>query len=405
MNRREFAANIVFTVSALFGLAMALLLVSEFFGISSNAVRAICTSTKSGINSCRTVAESPYAIIGTFPLIGQIPTAAAGVMFYAFASLLGIYNFFKRENAHVRLFFGLLLSIIGSIADAFLFFISIFIIKAVCTLCFLSYCATIGMLASSISAQKGFIRKSILRTVKNYFLSRHRGEVFALIFIAVVSFATGIFCTLLTRHLFVVHARSYANRGEILKTYRDAKLYSIDTAHAPFRGNPQAPIRIVLFIDFTCDHCMRAGKILSTLLTEFPNKIIIYYKLYPLCGECPPRMGNIIEPCCLAALVAACAHREGKFHALYDLLYEDLEAGIEISVSSIYGIQQKIGLTAPLSECITSLQTASALTRDVDDGLRLHLTGTPALFVNGRKIPNELIHHNLLRELIVHIAQ
>lgn len=405
MNRREFIATIIFIVSALFGLAVALLLVSEFFGLSSEAVRTICTSSARGINSCRTVAESPYALVGTFPLIGQIPTAALGVMFYSFAALLGMMNFYSKEKWHVRLSLGLVLSVTGLAADAALYLISIFKIKAVCTLCSISYCATFGMFASSIVALREFTISVIIESAKNHLFPPSRREVIALAFIVLLSIAAGIASTAITRHQFDAYARSRERSGELLSAYRSAKIHSIDITNTPFLGNPSAPIMLVLFIDFTCDHCLRAGKNVSSLVNEFPEKLVVRYKLYPLCGECPPQQGTSLEPCCIAALAASCAHKEGKFHAAYDALYADLEAGIDHSLESMQNMQKKIGLSDSFSSCITAFDTAVAINRDTEEGVRLHLTGTPALFINGRRIPNEYLHQQLLRELILHLVQ
>lgn len=405
MNRREFISTIIFIVSALWGLAVSLLLVSEFFGLSSGTVRTICTSSASGINSCRAVAESPYALVGTFPLIGQLPTAALGVMFYSFAALLGMVNFYSKEKWHVRLSLGLVLSVMGLAADVALYLISIFKIKAVCTLCSISYLATLGMCTSSFIALKRFFIKGIIDNIKNYIVHPSRREVIALTFIMLLSFAAGIASTAITRHQFDAYARSRERLGELLSAYRSAKIHSIDITNTPFSGNPGAPIKLVLFIDFTCDHCLRAGKVVASLLKEFPEKLHVVYKLYPLCGDCPPRQGTTLEPCCIAALAASCAHKEGKFHAAYDALYADLEAGIDHSMESMQNMQKKIGLSHSFSSCITGFDTAAAITRDTEEGVRLHLTGTPALFINGRRIPNEYLHQHLLRELILHLAQ
>ncbi len=405
MKRNELLSNILFTLFAIFGLAIALLLVSEFFGLSSSAVRAICTSAKSGINTCRTVAESPYALIATLPAIGQIPTAALGVMFYAFSALLGMLNFYSKENARARLFLGLLLSIAGIIADAALYFISVYKIKAVCALCSLSYIATIGMFISAGIALWGNAIRNIIEDVKKYLSAPSRREMISMGIIALLALSAGFCSTAITQYQFKAYARTTESKGEILEAYRSAPIHSIDTTEAPFSGKANAPIHFVLFIDFTCDHCLHAGKEIAKLLKEFPDKIKVSYKLYPLCGECPPRQGSTLEPCCIAALAASCAHREGKFKAAYDALYADLEAGIEHSEKSVEALQKHAGLSNDFNVCIATLQTAPVIVRDTEEGERLHLTGTPALFVNGRRISNKFNKQNYLRELILHLAQ
>jgi protein-disulfide isomerase/uncharacterized membrane protein len=382
-------------------------LVSEFFGLSSGAVQALCTSAKSGINSCRVVAESRYAVIGRFRFVGQIPTAAAGVMFYAFMAMLGILNFAKKGRfAQGRFAMGFALSLIALAGDAVLLYLSVAVIKAVCTLCSLSYVASIGLFASALAGMKRIDGESAFRSFRGAFMENIRHELFILAAIALASFFIGIASSALTRYAFERQARERQITGELLLAYRDAAQTHIDTSDAPVEGNPNAPVKLVLFIDFTCDHCARAGKNISLLLKEFPKDIAVFYKNYPLCGHCPSPDVASNEPCCIAALASVCAHRQGNFRAMYDALYRNLESGKEHSLESVSATAKNAGFNLSAFEsCLASTEAGEHIVRDIDAGEHLGITGTPVLFVNGRRIPNRYLSTAALKGLVTYILQ
>ena len=145
---------------------------------------------------------------------------------------------------------------------------------------------------------------------------------------------------------------------------------------APLRGASDAPVTLVEFSDFHCPFCKQAQTTLAQLLARYPGKVKLVYRDFPIDGLHPEARR--------AAEAARCAQDQGKFWEYHDLLFagparaapEDLER---------YGGQVGLDLVA-FGRCLSGGVHRAAVQRDVDEGTRLGVGGTPGFFVNGRPL-------------------
>jgi len=143
---------------------------------------------------------------------------------------------------------------------------------------------------------------------------------------------------------------------------------------APFKGPGTAPVTIVKFEDFQCPFCKQAQATEAQLLSRYSTKIRLVHRDFPI---------DSIHPLALKAHEAArCANAQGKFWTYHDLLYTNApKAGIE----DLKVYAKEAGLTMPAFEqCLTSGKYKSLVQKDVDEGTRLGVNGTPTFFINGR---------------------
>ncbi len=337
MMRNNRLWSIVMITGALAGTALSVLLIQEYYGISSGAVRSLCTSSSTGFNSCRTVAESPYAALHGVPFFGAVPLAVIGFLFYGFIAVLGAMNLREKDASKIqeRSSIAFLLSVFGLIGDAFLFYISLYVIRALCSLCALTYGATAIILVSSLGplitgkTDRGFIAEAV-----SHLTAALRKSIPVYGGIAVAVLALGLAISHGTKLYFDRYeSREYADGRvqTLIRYYRDAAPVSIDTTHAPGIGDRSAPVRMVLFIDFTCDHCEKAGKTVRDLMDVHKGKILLHFKHFPLDGPCVPEEGgpvNLSVGPCAAAAAALCAHRQGKYLPVYNALYRHSMKGL-----------------------------------------------------------------------------
>jgi protein-disulfide isomerase len=91
----------------------------------------------------------------------------------------------------------------------------------------------------------------------------------------------------------------------------------LSLAGAPRKGSPTAPIVLLEYADFQCPVCERfSTEVLPSFAREFveTGEVQIAFRHLPLEG---------IHPLALAAAEAAeCAHRQGRFWEMHDLLFE-----------------------------------------------------------------------------------
>jgi protein-disulfide isomerase len=157
----------------------------------------------------------------------------------------------------------------------------------------------------------------------------------------------------------------------------DTKVWPVTPGSAPAKGPKNAPITMVVFSDFQCPFCGRIEPTLSKLESEYPGKLRIVWKNYPL-----PFHQNA-KPAAYAALAAG---EQGKFWEMHDKLFSNQQALDRASLEK-YG--QELGLNmdkfkAGLDGGATKFDAQIAA--DMKEGTTVDVNGTPATFVNGRKI-------------------
>jgi protein-disulfide isomerase len=155
----------------------------------------------------------------------------------------------------------------------------------------------------------------------------------------------------------------------------------IRLADAPARGAATAPLTMVEYVDYTCGFCRQfADTVEAPLLERYAGRVRIVYKNFPLTG--------LRAWSADAAAAAACAYQQDndKFLALHDKLFRNqprLKEGRPLLAS----LAREAGLDWKLfSACLEDPQTEAALARDVAEGDRVGVTGTPTFFLNGRPI-------------------
>ncbi len=150
--------------------------------------------------------------------------------------------------------------------------------------------------------------------------------------------------------------------------------YRIETKGHPARGPLNAPVTIVEFSDFQCTYCKEMAATLDRLLKEFGNKVRIIYRQYPNENNHPLAMK--------AAEASLCANEQGKFWEMHDLLFEDIN---DLATDDLKAKAEKIGLPKDaFHSCLEANRYKARIKKDYIEATRSGVSGTPALFINGR---------------------
>ena len=148
----------------------------------------------------------------------------------------------------------------------------------------------------------------------------------------------------------------------------------IPTAGAPSIGPPNAPITLIEFSDFQCPYCAAAVPQIHAILKAFPSDVRLIFKEYPL---------DFHPHAALAAQAAIAAERQGKFWPMHDAMYAHPD---QLSRQGILAMAKQIGLDMQRFEAdLNSPEVREAVARDIQDGDRAGVEGTPTLFINGQK--------------------
>ncbi|MBF0138449.1 MAG: thioredoxin domain-containing protein [Magnetococcus sp. DMHC-1] len=138
------------------------------------------------------------------------------------------------------------------------------------------------------------------------------------------------------------------------------------------KGPANAPVTIVEFSDFQCPYCRNIQATLSKIFEQYPDKIRLVFRHYPLPSH--PLAAK-------AAEAAQCAAEQGAFWAFHDALFAT-DADPEIPFLKEMAAKQKLD-TAKFDQCLTSGKHAARIQSDLAEGENLGVNGTPAFFING----------------------
>jgi protein-disulfide isomerase len=143
----------------------------------------------------------------------------------------------------------------------------------------------------------------------------------------------------------------------------------------PVRGNPKAPVTIVLFSDFQCPFCARVGPTLDEAQRQYGDKVRVVWKHQPL-----PFHPNALP----AAEAAEAAREQGKFWPMHDRLFA---AQKELSPETYERAAREIGLDLRrFQEATRSGKFRARIQDDQRLAAQIGAQATPTMFVNGEKV-------------------
>jgi protein-disulfide isomerase len=157
---------------------------------------------------------------------------------------------------------------------------------------------------------------------------------------------------------------------------------------APRRGPQDAPVVIVEFADYECPYCQRIHPDLKKLQDDFPGKVAVAFKDFPL-----PMHRNSGK----AAEAARCAGEQGRFWDFHDVLFENTQ---RLEPAQLKEYARRLELDgARFDQCLDRGEQAAAVRSDLAQAQRLGLSGTPSLFINGRFLSGA-VKYGALREIV-----
>jgi protein-disulfide isomerase len=148
----------------------------------------------------------------------------------------------------------------------------------------------------------------------------------------------------------------------------------VNVAYDParVRGNPKAPIMIVEFSDYQCPYCHQAEPTVQAILAKYGDKVTLSYRDFPLRA--------IHDHAEVAAEASRCALEQGKFWEYHDQLFKSANLDKEALIG--YAKDAKLD-DKQFESCLTSEKYKAQIDKDLDEGRKAGINGTPAFFING----------------------
>jgi protein-disulfide isomerase len=117
--------------------------------------------------------------------------------------------------------------------------------------------------------------------------------------------------------------------------------------------------------------------VLEQVLEKYPNEVKLVFKNFPL------RNHKSAMPAAIAALAA---EKQGKFWEFHDLLFKNFN---RLNARKVKEIAQQLNLDMEkFDKDQQDPQIRAMINRDLSEGNRVGVRGTPAVFINGRLLRN-----------------
>jgi protein-disulfide isomerase len=155
------------------------------------------------------------------------------------------------------------------------------------------------------------------------------------------------------------------------------KVYDIEVGESPVRGAKEAKITLIEFSDFQCPYSKSAQPLIEKLLKAYPDDLKHVYKNFPL------RFHKEAMPAAKACLAAG---MQGKFWEMEAIVFENLK---NLKDKDLKEYAREIGLDMEQFEKDFSGEEVDKLVQeDLAEARKASVTGTPTLFLNGKRVQN-----------------
>lgn len=154
------------------------------------------------------------------------------------------------------------------------------------------------------------------------------------------------------------------------------KVYDIPIGNSAVKGNPDAPITIVGFLDLQCPFSKRFQPVINQVLEAYPEKVKYVVKDFPL---------GFHKQALPAAKAVLAAGEQGKFFEMMQLV---LDNNKELNAEKYEEFAKQLGLN--IAQFKSSLEKNDQawnelIKKDAMMGQRVDVRGTPTFYLNGKK--------------------
>jgi len=352
---------------------------SHYWVYTDIGYRSFCAITRS-IN-CDTVSQSPYSILW------GIPVPLWGLFAYAFLLLMLYFSTFSPTQPKRLWSIIQLVAITYVLMSLFFAYLSTYYIRSYCILCIAIYAINLLVLFYTRVIRRRFDIDTFFQALKKdfQFIASFKKKAFSLIF-PLLAFAFLIWVFLPAYWKIPAPPLS-----------EDISTGVTQEGH-PWIGSMRPELTIVEFSDYQCFQCNKMHHFIRTLIQENADKIRLVHRHFPMDHRFNPLLK---EPFHVGsgemALMAIYAATQNKFWPVNDLLFE---IGRQKRTFNTKEIGEKTDLDfRALAQARKDPAILIRLQRDIIDGIKLGIQGTPAFLIDGKvytgQIPSEIIENAL----------
>ena len=347
--------------------------------------------------NCENVAMSSYsAIFG-------VPLAILGLYANLILLVIGLAILLSQSDERAKKYMSLALS--GGVAvvvtSCVMFLVSFFALGTFCLNCIFAYLLSFGTFVFLwIWRKKAALEGPSVWTLCPFLFSRREASWLAAVLIAFPLLASATHLWLGNKSILPgangeeIAGLSYEGPpqveapdmavSEVVNFWRESPQYDFDLTGAVSYGPEDAKMTIVEFADFACGAC----RMVAPLLHRFAHSrrgvrlVLLSFPLDGVCNEAMTRQGP--GRSCQLAYANYCTAVLGGGWQMHHWLFDNF-AGVR--VGDLPAKVADFGLeTEAYTSCVESEETKTAIMTQAKQGADAEITGTPAIFVNGRRM-------------------
>lgn len=323
------------------------------------------------------------AYLSRYGSVAGVPVAMGGVIFFAWVLLLLLGSGGRSRIRDSALAYIFAASTVALAVVLYLGYASFFVLKEVCPLCVATYVAVIGTFLVAGAGSAMPMAKLPGRAVRDVrvLLGSPAALVIALLFVGGAAWGVAAFPRENPAAAAVQAPALTDDKRSEFERWWDMQ----PTVKMPF-DNDGAKVLIVEFADLQCPHCRKQYLAYEPVLQQYaqrPRDVKLLFRHWPFSRECNPGFSGAPHPvACDAAAAVVMARAKGTAATLTHWLFEHQD---ELNAAVVRRAAAEVGkitdYDAQYAKAIQEIKTDASL------GSALGVSGTPAYFINGRRLP------------------
>lgn len=379
-------ALIIAVVATFLGITLSLLSTHQHLRIQREGLLNESYCAISDTVNCDIVNASSYS-----EFLG-VPIAWWGFVFYLVILGMSLYALFSGQERRATVSIAWLMSAGSILYSAYLAYISFVVLGVTCIECMGMYFANILLFAFLFVALKMPV-KAAPSLVAGYFralLRRRSGLGYPT---RIASHAACVIIAFLVGWLVIINVQAKGKGAmvdvdvdDLVKYFYMQSLHSLEVdPEWTSWGNPNAKVTLVEFSEFQCPFCRVSAFNVRPYLQEFKNDIRYYFVNYPLDTACNDEVKHQMHPmACFASKAGICADKRGDFWSFHDDIFRNQS---KLSRDFILDLAKKRGWGEDeFLACIESPEVEETIQKEIAAARKVYVTGTPTIFLNGRKL-------------------
>lgn len=160
-----------------------------------------------------------------------------------------------------------------------------------------------------------------------------------------------------------------------IKVFLTRPTIDVSVDDDPMLGKKDAPVTIIEFTDYQCPFCGRARPTVKQIVETYGDKVHYVLRDFPL---------NFHPQAQKAAEAAQCAGEQDKYWDYSNILWQNQRA---LDIPNLKKYAKQVGLDQKkFDECLDSGKMSPEVQKDLADGSKAGVTGTPSFFINGQML-------------------